>query len=88
VNKFPPQSASLKPFSSVRAACLNVLRSAKSSCGRSIPLTANEIHRQLEDQGLRVRTQDIEALLRELSLDGTVQEVDADAGFRWAGVAA
>jgi hypothetical protein len=87
VNRFPPQS-SVKQFSSVRAACLSVLRNAKSSCGRSIPLTAAEIHQQLESQGLRVRQQDIEALLRELSQDGSVQEVDVDAGFRWIGAAA
>lgn len=75
-------------FPSVRSACIDALRNARTSSGRSIPLTARDIHQQLERDGLVLRAEDIEALLRELSQDGTIQEVDAVAGFRWVGIAA
>ena len=51
-------------------------------------MTADEIHQQLKREGLFLRTEDIEAWLRELSQEGAIQEVDAVAGFRWTGMAA
>ena len=51
-------------------------------------MTAEEIHKQLKKEGLVLRTEDINAWLRELSQEGMIQEIDADAGFRWSGLAA
>jgi len=51
-------------------------------------MTADEIHEQLKKEGLLLRTEDINAWLRELSQEGMIQEIDADAGFRWNGLAA
>jgi hypothetical protein len=51
-------------------------------------MTAEEIHQQFKREGLFLRTEDIEAWLRELCQEGTIQEVDAVAGFRWTGIAA
>ena len=67
---------------------MSALRNARTSCGRALPMTAEEIHQQLKREGLFLRTEDIEAWLRELSQEGTIQEVDAVAGFRWTGIAA
>jgi hypothetical protein len=77
-----------RSFRSVRAACIGALRDARTSCGRPLPMTAAEIHEQLEREGLILRTEDISAWLRELSQEGMIQEVDAVAGFRWTGMAA
>ena len=75
-------------FRSAREACMSALRNARASCGRSLPMTAAEIHEQLKREGLVLRTEDINAWLRELSQEGMIQEIDAEAGFRWNGLAA
>jgi hypothetical protein len=68
---------------SLRESCLNLLREAKSSCGRPFPLTATEMAQQLQGGGLSITTADIEGLLRELCQEGLIQEIDPTAGFRW-----
>ncbi|HEV2992039.1 MAG TPA: hypothetical protein VG759_26620 [Candidatus Angelobacter sp.] len=75
-------------FRSAREACMSALRNARASCGRLLPMTAEEIHQQLKKEGLVLRTEDINAWLRELSQEGMIQEIDASAGFRWSGLAA
>ncbi|HEV3039920.1 MAG TPA: hypothetical protein VHA33_19290 [Candidatus Angelobacter sp.] len=75
-------------FRSAREACMSALRNARASCGRPLPMTAEEIHKQLKKEGMALRTEDINAWLRELSQEGMIQEIDAEAGFRWTGLAA
>ena len=81
----PPQAVR---FTSLRERCLGVLKNAKSSCGRPLPLTAFEIAQRLQQTGFAIKPGDIEGLLRELSEDGSIQEIDPTAGFRWVGEAA
>ena len=81
----PPQAAQ---FMSLRERCLGVLKNAKASCGRTLPLTACEIAQRLQETGFAIKQGDIEGLLRELSEDGSIQEIDPTAGFRWVGEAA
>ncbi len=79
---FPPQSHG------ARQACRNVLRESQSACGTFLPLTAAEIAAQLASSGMSVSERDVEGFLRELEAAGEVVEMDAQAGFRWAGSAA
>ncbi len=79
---FPPQSHG------ARQACRNVLRNAQTASGIFLPLTVGEITAQLVDVGIAISERDVEGFVRELEAAGEVVEMDAQAGFRWAGTAA
>ncbi len=79
---FPPQSHG------ARQACRNVLRNAQTASGIFLPLTVAEITVQLLDVGIAISERDVEGFMRELEAAGEVVEIDALAGFRWAGSAA
>lgn len=78
---FKPRSVG---FPSLRESCLNLLKEAKSSCGRPFPMTPDEMAQRLQQTGLCITARDLEGLLRELCQEGLVQEIDPTAGFRWA----
>ena len=89
-NRFSPQPfKSRSPhFPSLRESCLNLLREAKSPCGRPFPMTPQEMAQKLQQIGLCITTGDIEGLLHELCQEGLIQEIDPTAGFRWVAKAA
>ncbi len=79
---FPPQSHG------ARQACRNALRDARTASGIFLPLTITEITTQLVGAGIAISERDVEGFVRELTAAGEVVEMDAQAGFRWAGTAA
>lgn len=74
-------------FKSAREGCRFSLRSARTEAGQFIPRTVGEILAELRGAGLAVERGDIEGVLRELVAAGEAIEIDAQAGFRWAGPA-
>jgi len=89
-NRLPPLSFKSRPahLPSLRESCLNLLREAKSACGRPFPMTPQEMTQQLQQIGLCITTGDVEGLLHELCQEGLIQEIDPTAGFRWVAKAA
>lgn len=65
-----------------------MLRNARTRDGHLLPLTPDELVARLQAEGFPVCSRDAEALLRELAADGEAVEIDALAGYRWAGRAA
>lgn len=47
-------------------------------------MTAPEMVQQLHRRGFCITATDIEGLLRELCQEGLIQEIDPEAGFKWA----
>ncbi len=70
-----------------RQACRNALRNAQTISGRFVPLTISEIAAQVVADGIAITERDVEGFVRELEAAGDVIEIDALAGFRWAGSA-
>lgn len=71
-----------------RQACRNALRNAQTGSGRFLPLTIPEIAALVLAGGIAITERDVEGFVRELEAAGEVIEIDAQAGFRWAGTAA
>ena len=84
----PAPSTMVLQFRSTREACRQLLRNAKTSTGRWLPVTVSEVKHDLAAAGMPINERDVEAFLRELAAGGEVVEIDADAGFRWIGEAA
>ncbi len=81
-------TSTVAQFRSVRESCREVLRRAKTSSGRFMPITPADVKKQLAAAGLPINEADVEAFLRDLESSGEVIEIDQAAGFRWVGDAA
>ncbi|HLJ29510.1 MAG TPA: hypothetical protein VKY85_22565 [Candidatus Angelobacter sp.] len=76
------------PLPSMRESCLQLLKDAKTPTGLPFPMTPQEMVQPLQQLGLCITAGDLEGLLRELCLEGLIQEIDPTAGFRWIAQAA
>ena len=70
-------------FESGREACRYLLRNSRTKDGHAIPMTPAELLPMLQAEGFALTAPDAEALLRELTAEGEVTEIDPDAGYRW-----
>ncbi len=70
-------------FESGREACRHLLRNSRTADGHALPMTPTELVPKLQAEGFLLTPLDAEALLRELTADGEVMEIDPDAGSRW-----